>query len=225
VDVEGPAGLMVEEMMLLANHLAAKTLKDAGWPCPYRHQEKSQPRLWSPPPEAPPRVRLAADLAARRLVGRGGVGLEPSPHHGVGYGAYTSFTSPMRRYLDLMVARQLRALAQGAPPVYDRQAMMAKALDFEADHRAVRKLQNNRHRYWLMRILASKVGERFAGLVFDRRGRRTRVCLTDYMLEVELTNIPGEVEPGRDVLLRLEAAEPQILDRPEILILDYLQTL
>jgi exoribonuclease-2 len=216
---------MVEEMMLLANHLAANTLKEAAWPCPYRHQEKSQPRIWNPPPDSPPRVRLAADLAARRLVGRGGVGLEPAVHHGVGLGVYTSFTSPMRRYLDLLVARQLRALAAGGPPVYDREAMMTRALDFEADHRAIRRLQNNRQRYWVMRILRGKIGERFVALVYERRGRRARVCLTDYMLELELPSLPPSAEPGRDVTLRLTAAEPQVVDRRETLTLEYLQTL
>ena len=225
VDVESSAGLMVEEMMILANHLAARTLKDAGWPCPYRYQEKSLPRQWAPPPEASARVRLAADLAARRLVGRGGVTLEPSPHHGGGLGAYTSFTSPMRRYLDLAVARQLRALSSGGPPAYDHESMMSLAMDFEADYKAIRRLQNNRQRYWLLRLLAGKIGERFVGLVFERRGRKGKVCLTEYMLELELPSLPSEAEPGTDVLLRLLFAEPQILDRKETLIFEFLQIL
>ena len=225
VDVESTSGLLVEEMMLLANHLAAKTLKDAGWPCPFRYQDKSQPRQWLPSPDASPRVKLAADLAARRLIGRVGVTLEPSAHHGVGLGVYTSFTSPMRRYLDLAVARQLRALISGGEPVYDRDAMMSLALDFEADYRAIRRLQNNRQRYWLMRMLAGMIGERFVGLVFERRGRKAKVCVTDYMLEFELPSLPATVEPGMDVLLRLSAAEPKIMDRPESLVFEYLQTL
>jgi exoribonuclease-2 len=224
-DVECASSLMVEEMMILANHLAARTLMEAGWPCPYRYQEKSMPRQWAPPPDAPPRVRLAADLAARRLIGRVGVTLEPSVHHGVGLGAYTSFTSPMRRYLDLAVARQLRALAAGRPPAYDREAMMALALDFEADYRAIRRLQNNRQRYWLLRLLAGKTGERFVGLVFERRGRKAKICLTDYMLEAELPSLPPSAEPGSDVLLRLLCAEPKILDRDETLSFEYLQSL
>ena len=76
-----------------------------------------------------------------------------------------------------------------------------------------------------MRLLAGRIGERFVGLVFERRGRRTRVCLTDYMLELELPTIPPEVEPGRDVLLRLAVAEPQIMDRRETLTFEYLQAL
>jgi exoribonuclease-2 len=225
VDEESQAGLMVEEMMILANHLAAKTLSEAGWPCPYRYQDKSLPRAWAPPPEAPARVRLASDLAARRLVGRGGITLEPSAHHGVGLGVYTSFTSPMRRYLDLAVARQLRALVSGGAPAYDKESMMLLAKGFEADYRAIRRLQNNRQRYWAIRLLSGKTGERFVGLVFERKGRRAKVCLTDYMLELELPFLPPDAEPGKDVLLRLSAAEPQVLDRRESLVFEYLQTL
>jgi exoribonuclease-2 len=213
---------MVEEMMILANHLAAKTLMEASRPCPYRHQDKNAPRLWNPPPDSPPRVLLAADLAARRLIGRAGVSLEPSIHHGVGLGVYTSFTSPMRRYLDLAVARELRALASGAGPVHGRQDLLGRTLSFDNDHRAIRRLQNSRQRYWLMRLLAGKVGETFTALVYDRRGRRARACVTDYMLDCEIGPIPADVEPGRDIRLRLAAAEPQVLDRPETLSFEYL---
>jgi exoribonuclease-2 len=224
-DLESLSGLMVEEMMILANHLAAKTLSEAAAPCPYRYQDKSLARVWNPPPDAPPRVRLAADLAARKLIGRVGVTLEPSVHHGVGLGVYTSFTSPMRRYLDLVVARQLRSLAVGGPPAYDHEELLTIALDYEADYRAVKRLQGVRQRYWLARLLAGKTGERFVGLVYERRGRKAKICVTEYMLELELFTLPASVEPGQDVLLRLQAAEPRILDRPETLIFEYLQVL
>jgi exoribonuclease-2 len=154
------------------------------------------------------RVKLAVGLAMRRQTGRVGVALEPSPHYGLGIMPYTTFTSPMRRYLDLLVARQLRAQAAGLEPVYAHQEMMNLAIPAEVTQRAIRKMQNDRQRYWLAWYLKRKVGETFVGLVYDRRGRRARICVTDFMIEIELNNIPTEIQPGTDVLVKLTAANP-----------------
>jgi exoribonuclease-2 len=199
---------MVGELMVLANHLAARALMEAGIPCPYRYQLPSRPVGWSPPRQENDRVRLALALASRRQTGRVGVTMEPSFHHGLGLSPYTSFTSPMRRYLDLLVARQLRALSAGSAPVYTHQEMMNLAIPAEATQRAIRRMQIDRQRYWLAWHLKGMIGQEFSGLVYDRRGRRGRVCLTDYMLELDLSYLPPEAQPGADALMRLVKVAP-----------------
>jgi exoribonuclease-2 len=221
-DSEPKSGMMVEEMMILANYLSAKTLSEAGYPCPFRYQAKSQPRQWEPQPDAPYRIRLASDLAARKLTGRSGLSLEASPHCGIGLSHYTSFTSPMRRYLDLMVARQLRALTLGQPPVYDSDELFIRTKNFDDDYRKIKRLQFSRNRYWLVALMAGQIGTEFVGLVFERRFKWAKICLTDIMLEFDLPFIPPEIGPGRDVLLRLTAASPKVADRKEVLSFDYL---
>ncbi|MDR2367822.1 MAG: RNB domain-containing ribonuclease [Deltaproteobacteria bacterium] len=202
------ANVMVGELMVLANHLAAKTLMEASIPCPYRYQLQGREVGWSPPRDMGERDALALALAMRRQTGRVGVSLEPSTHHGLGLMPYTTFTSPMRRYLDLLVARQLRAHANGEEPPYDHQAMMNLAIPAEATQRSIRRMQNDRQRYWLAWYLVPRVGETFVGLVYDRRGRRARICVTDFLLEIELNNVPPEAQPGTDVLLKLAAVNP-----------------
>ena len=44
--------------------------------------------------------------------------LTPSPHWGLGLPCYTFATSPIRRYLDLVIHRQLLAVVSGHPPIY-----------------------------------------------------------------------------------------------------------
>ncbi|MDR2422608.1 MAG: RNB domain-containing ribonuclease [Deltaproteobacteria bacterium] len=202
-----PARLMVGEMMILANHLAAETLARERLACPFRYQEKSRgrPLLGRPPKD--PKEALAQDLALRRLVGRGGIALTPSPHWGLGLPCYAQFTSPIRRYADLLVARQLRSLNDPALAPYDHAAMTQLAYAADELHRGVKRAQNARTRYFLTLALANKIGEEFVGLIYERQQNRARVCLTDFMLELDLFKLPPEARPGREARLRLAQAD------------------
>jgi exoribonuclease R len=92
----------------------------------------------------------------------------------------------MRRYLDLLVARQLHALVQGRPPALDQGAFLRLALPVNDYVRRLRKMQTGRLHYWLKQHLKDKIGREYSALIFEQRDRRLRACLTDYMLETEL---------------------------------------
>jgi exoribonuclease-2 len=204
-----PARLMVGEMMVLANHLAAEALAKDSLACPYRYQEKPRgpvPSLREPRDE---REALAQDLSLRRQLGRSGVSLNPSPHWGLGLASYTQFTSPIRRYADLLVARQLRTLADPGLTPYNHSEMTNLAFEADEKHRAIKRAQNTRIRYYLTLYLSTRIGEEFTGLIFERQESRARVCLTDFMLELDLFKLPQEVRPGREARLRLAQADPQ----------------
>jgi exoribonuclease-2 len=186
-----PAKIIIGELMILANHLAADFLHRRGCPCPFRFQEKAREPIPAELSAAVPGQTsddkfLALALAARRRLGRSGLSFTPAPHLGLGLGLYTAFSAPMRRYLDLLVARQLRALALGQPPALDQAAFLRLALPAHDYARRLWKMQNNRLRYWLKQYLRDKIGREYSALVYEQRDRRLRVCLTDHMLETEL---------------------------------------
>ncbi|RUA01587.1 MAG: hypothetical protein DSY84_05150, partial [Candidatus Neomarinimicrobiota bacterium] len=68
----------------------------------------------------------------------------PAPHRGLGLEAYGRATSPMRRYVDLLVHQQLRAVATGAPPPWDETALMERAAQAETASRNVRAVERAR---------------------------------------------------------------------------------
>ena len=67
------------------------------------------------------RAEAAATLAtaATGAVGRAAYDPDPSHHKGLGAVRYTHFTSPIRRYADLVVHRQIRAFLAREPLPYD----------------------------------------------------------------------------------------------------------
>ncbi|MDR1871534.1 MAG: RNB domain-containing ribonuclease [Deltaproteobacteria bacterium] len=207
-----PARIMVGEMMVLANHLAAETLAREKLACPFRYQEKPRSYPTMDRGQDQPKADLALALATRRQIGRGGVDLFPSPHWGLGLASYTQFTSPIRRYADLLVARQLRTLADPSLSPYTVQEMTTLAFAADELYRDIRKAQNARIRYFLNLWLATRVGQEFIGLIFERRDQRTRVCLTDFMLELDFFKLPPEARPGKEARFKLLAADPKAVN-------------
>jgi ribonuclease R len=72
--------------------------------------------------------------AAAGVVARASYSAEPTGHGALASGVYTHFTSPIRRYADLVVHRQIRASLAGEPLPYDRDllARLAPWLDARA---------------------------------------------------------------------------------------------
>ncbi|MDR2827500.1 MAG: RNB domain-containing ribonuclease [Candidatus Adiutrix intracellularis] len=223
-----PAKIIVAELMILANFLAADLLYKNDYPCPYRFQEKPGRPISEELVTIMTNRRslndqqLALSLASRRHTGRGGLSFVPSPHQGLGFPVYTAFTAPMRRYLDLLVARQLRSLIKDQPPAMDQQTFMRLALPVHEFTQRIHKMQTSRQRYWLKQYLKDKIGREYSALVFEQRGRRLRACLTDYMLEIELNLFkeaggnPPELSGQRLVVKLVEVPPGDIPPRFEV---------
>lgn len=148
---------IVERLMVAANEAVAGWAQSRGLPLLYRSHggfsAERLPRLVDTaaalgvPFDDPEKVSLgeliatverlqeegqegaAAALAtvATGVVARAGYTAEPSSHDALGSTAYTHFTSPLRRYADLVVHRQVRAAVAGEQPPYDATTLAALA--------------------------------------------------------------------------------------------------
>jgi len=112
----GPSRSLVAEAMILAGAAAADWAIAAGVAMPYRCQDghgSLSPEQLLALPEGPVRwAQQRIGLARSRLQPR------PGPHRSLGLGAYLQWTSPIRRYGDLLAHRQwLAARGELAVPV------------------------------------------------------------------------------------------------------------
>jgi exoribonuclease-2 len=110
-----PSRSMVAEAMILAGAVAARFGVDHGLALPFRSQLHA---------ELPPKAELDAlpdgavrFAAIKRCLSRGFMGTQASPHFSLGLPAYAQATSPIRRYGDLVLQRQIQAQLSGDPPL------------------------------------------------------------------------------------------------------------
>ena len=119
---------MVSEAMVLMGAVVAGIGRDYQLPLPFRSQVRA---------ELPTKAELeqipdgpARDAAVQRCLSRGVQGTTPLPHFSLGLEAYVQATSPIRRYSDLLVHRQLIAnLDQQEPLTNDHLVDVINELD------------------------------------------------------------------------------------------------
>src|SRR4030042_4640835 len=109
--------------------------------------------------------------------------LEPQPHGGVGLEHYPLPPPPTRRYLDLVPHRQLFSALCSAPPPYNPEELGQILTFIEPAMRRAGILKTRRLRYWLLKYLAGKVGQKKEALVLEALPHRYRLLFPDILLD------------------------------------------
>ena len=186
---------LVEECMLAANRAVAEKVRAAGLPCIYRIHEEPSDEQWA---RMDTELRaLGREGVKRREAGwlngiaRSVVGKpeqymvtltllrnmkravyasECLPHFGLGFDCYAHFTSPIRRYPDLLLHRILNALEEGRRrPAYsaeDIAALAAHCSDTEREsaEMEIQAVLAKRIRWYAERLQKRDVGP-WAGVI------------------------------------------------------------
>jgi ribonuclease R len=209
------AHMLIEEFMIAANESVAEHLEERGVPAIYRiHEEPEKEKLEDFLRAAQPFGLAWRDLRASRLHRilasvRGKPGEEAltylalralkqarySPenvgHFGLASGCYLHFTSPIRRYPDLVVHRILRELIRRRQLSDKRRQELASLLgDIAFSSSRMERLADEAERdvmdalrVWYMR---DRVGEEFAGRVWRVMSWGMRVRLDEVFVEGDL---------------------------------------
>ena len=133
----------------------------------------------------------AAMFAQRRNMQRSQQSSAPGAHAGLGMGLYVQCTSPLRRYLDMVVHQQLRAWLRGEG-VLDGTAVMERVGAADAVSGAVRQAERLSNHHWTLVYLQQNPDWQGEGIVVEKRGKQDVVLLPDLDLETRLHQ-KGEV--------------------------------
>lgn len=185
VNRESPGRMLVSELMILANELAARFLSEKHLPAIFRSQAEPRERLFENG-----QGTLFQNWMQRKLINRFVLGSSPERHAGLGLPNYVTATSPIRRFFDLVTQRQLRAAAGLEKPYTQKQIdhIIATCADPMAQ---VGRVQYRRQRYWLLKHLQGLTGQKEEALVLFKRRDGYVILLEKYMLECRLSGADG----------------------------------
>ena len=231
--VRNVAHVMIEEAMLAANICAAKLLEKAGVPALYRnHEPPKEERLtklqqflgnlglslgWSKGAPQPAVFQaLREDIGDRsdknviqtmmlRTMSQAKYEAENKGHFGLAYKAYAHFTSPIRRYPDLLVHRAIRYLIRNAgepnhvdnpgnlPPIdkarilpYSQADMVALGEHFSMAERRADEASRDVLSWLKCQYMEAHLGETFDGVI-------SGVTSFGFFVELNDLNIDGLV--------------------------------
>jgi ribonuclease R len=214
---------LVERLMVAANEAVARFLVERGLPGLYRvHEAPTAERsralaaaaealgiLAGFPEDEPlsPRALSAferqvsgtpsaalVETALRRLLGPARYQTEPAPHFGLAAPLYLHFTSPIRRYADLVVHRVVKAYLRGRrdPGAAPRRDPELEALAVHLNERMHRagRAEAERERILVARLFADRLDDRVRAVVVGQKPQGSLV-----QVEGALALLPGEILP------------------------------
>jgi len=184
LDTGSPSRLLVGEFMVLSNYVAARYAADHRIPIIYRVQPRS------------------GDFAGQRPR----LSLYPEYHAGIGLDYYAQFSSPIRRYADLVLQRQLiAALARPDYSAYSQEEMLAVLAGAENAEAEGRELERRAKRYWILRYLERHARDSELGAIVTREGASAE--LTDYGVRGTLHGAPHE-PIGAQIVVQIGRVDP-----------------
>jgi exoribonuclease-2 len=185
---------LVREAMLMAGEAVAIYAEAHQIPIPYTIQEPPS----TPLPEG---NSLAEMFASRKLLKPSRQSITSGAHSGLGMEQYAQVTSPLRRYLDLVIHQQLRAhLANQA--LLTEQEITERIGATAALQRDLRRTERLSRLHWTNVYLMQHPDWHGEGIIVEVHGRRYVTILPELDLDTDLY-LPGEHQLNNSLLLKL----------------------
>ena len=184
LDSGSPARLLVAEFMVLSNFVAARYAAENRIPIIYRVQ---------------PQTGLDYAMQRPRLS------LYPEYHSGIGLGYYAQLSSPIRRYADLVLQRQILAALAGEAAPYNADELLTVLAGAETAEDSFRELERRAKRYWTLRYLE----EKSIGVPLKASATRDGASaeLIDYAVRGTLHNAPS-LSNQAEILVQVSRVDP-----------------
>lgn len=199
-----PSRMIVAEFMVLYNWLAARFCRDNNIPILYRAQKKPSEIL---PMDEKGYVYYV--LRQLRKIPPLIVNTKPAPHAGIGLEVYSNASSPIRRYLDLVVQRQIRSYLNNTPLPYNMEDLEGIRLPVIESLRDLNIIKRNRTRYWILKYLSINMNKNYPALILGVMKNKYRMVLADFLLTAEMKRERDQnFKEGQEIYVRVLKADP-----------------
>ena len=170
ISQKSPAYFLVSEFMIIANYLTAKFCLDNDLPCLYRSQFLQQDNL----------QQTAKKIKKTFFT------TKQQAHQGLGLNYYTQATSPIRRYLDLIMQRQIFHYLQTGHLSYSQDDLCYHYSQIKEKINQVYHAQNLSDEYYLLLWLQDNLGRNFQATVIAQSKKGFILELDDLFYNVTI---------------------------------------
>ncbi len=179
--------MLIEEFMLTANEAASKTLREKNIPALYRiHEDISMDKLFALKSflatigiqlrdsdntglaiqsivdgVAGGQYQQVVNMVVLKSFMQAFYGVKPVGHFGLGFRDYTHFTSPIRRYPDLVVHRCIKSIIDSERPPYTEQELVSIAERSSETERIAQSAERDFVRLKSCRLMSGRIGGTF----------------------------------------------------------------
>ncbi|OQW95380.1 MAG: hypothetical protein BWK79_02690 [Beggiatoa sp. IS2] len=182
IDTQSPSRRLIAEMMILANRIAAEYAGQHQVPIIYRTQDA---------PLEPITSDVRADplfsYRVRKLMRPSTLSLQPAPHAGLGLSTYTQLTSPLRRFADLVMQRQLVAHLVGESLPYNQEELFKVLATAERTARDAHRFENDAKKRWLLEYLRQQRDKPIIALILEPTAGGYRVEMQPWGIDAFLS--------------------------------------
>jgi len=168
---------LVSDAMLMAGYAVATFCHDKEIPIPYAMQPE--------PTEISYPETLSEMYAYRRQFKASKITLEPEKHFGLGLDMYTRVTSPLRRYLDLVVHQQLRLFLSGID-VLTSEEISSKIMSVSQKTMSIRKAERFSNLHWKLIYLQRNPHWQGDAVVVDIDERKVTILIPELAMESKM---------------------------------------
>ncbi|MDA3899575.1 MAG: VacB/RNase II family 3'-5' exoribonuclease [Spirochaetes bacterium] len=182
---------LVEECMLAANEAVARLLRKKDIPALYRVHEEISDENWFKlknflaimgiPVKRNRKTAVLlqqiidnyrssdfsylVNLVILKSMMQAFYGTSPMGHFGLGFKDYTHFTSPIRRYSDLIIHRIIKAHISGSDNAYTKEELVPIGEKCSEMERVAQKAERDLYKIKSCRLMENSIGEEFTAMI------------------------------------------------------------
>lgn len=203
--MDSPAHNVVSECMILMNRLSGDFFDKNGIPALFRSQSQDiEPEARELDPED-----VLFPVKVVKHLKPSFVTFAPEIHKSLGVPSYVQMTSPIRRYTDLLMQRQLISWLEEQRICYSESELEDMNTRVSLATREIKNAQRGRHRYWLIRYFLEKDIKGATGYVSSKGYNGFNVYIPEFLIELALSNSGGRVfDIGSEISLSIWGTDP-----------------
>ncbi len=200
-----PLQILVSEFMILANSCLGEYCFRNNIPAFFRNQE-------TPKEKVPEDMDLASMYnlhQIRKYLKKVCISTESHGHYALGISHYVQATSPLRRYMDLVMQRQVKHFIDTGKPLYTVNDLGELILELDLARSTAEHIERKSKHYWILKYLEQLGRTEQRAIVLRLTSRGIHVQLCDLLLEAEVPR-PHNVDlhPGMYIYVMPEIVWP-----------------